>query len=63
MRRLAKFIVYATEKHEGQVRKGSGAPYIVHPLSVMMRLVDYGIKDDTILAFLFLSIEKEEEKT
>lgn len=50
MRRLAQFIVYSMDKHREQVRKGSGAPYIVHPLSVMMRLVDHGVKDEVILA-------------
>lgn len=29
-----KAIVFATEKHAGQFRKGSGLPYITHPLSV-----------------------------
>ncbi len=29
-----KAIIFATEKHEGQMRKGSGLPYITHPLTV-----------------------------
>lgn len=29
-----KALCYATEKHSGQVRKGSNTPYIVHPVEV-----------------------------
>jgi (p)ppGpp synthase/HD superfamily hydrolase len=35
---LEKAIIFATEKHSGQVRKGNGMPYILHPLSVMVTL-------------------------
>lgn len=38
---LEKAIVYATEKHKGQVRKGDGRPYILHPLSVLIKLNKY----------------------
>jgi GTP pyrophosphokinase len=31
-------IIFATEKHKGQVRKGDGRPYILHPISVLIRL-------------------------
>lgn len=31
---IKKAIAYATEKHASQVRKGSGLPYIIHPLEV-----------------------------
>ena len=27
-------LVYATLKHHGQIRKGSGLPYIIHPMAV-----------------------------
>lgn len=32
---LNKAIIFAVEKHTGQVRKGTDLPYIVHPLEVM----------------------------
>ena len=40
---------FAALAHAGQVRKGSHAPYITHPLAVMNVLVDLGIRDATIL--------------
>lgn len=43
---------YATHKHEGQKRESSGVPYIVHPVSVALILLDYGIDADTICAAL-----------
>lgn len=38
MNLLSKAIILATAVHDGQYRKGSGLPYITHPLSVMTRL-------------------------
>lgn len=38
---LEKAIIFATEKHNGQIRKGDGRPYILHPLSVMQHLYKY----------------------
>jgi len=35
-RLLERAIIYATEKHKGQIRKGDGKPYILHPIGVMM---------------------------
>jgi (p)ppGpp synthase/HD superfamily hydrolase len=35
---LEKAILFATQKHSGQVRKGDKRPYILHPLSVMTTL-------------------------
>ena len=32
---LNEAIIFAVEKHAGQVRKGTNLPYIVHPLEVM----------------------------
>ena len=40
---LEKAIIFATEKHKSQVRKGNGRPYILHPLSVLITLLS--IKD------------------
>lgn len=31
---IEKAIMFATQAHEGQVRKGTDRPYIVHPLEV-----------------------------
>jgi (p)ppGpp synthase/HD superfamily hydrolase len=34
-----KAITFATKAHQGQFRKGDGRPYILHPLSVMTRIM------------------------
>lgn len=46
---LERAIDYATEMHEGQLRK-SGAPYITHPLHVAALLIEWGMDIDTIVA-------------
>lgn len=46
---LERAITYATEMHEGQLRK-SGEPYITHPLRVAHFLVEWGMDIDTIIA-------------
>ena len=38
---LERAIIFATEKHNGQIRKGNNSPYILHPLSVMQHLYNY----------------------
>ncbi len=44
-------VAYAAEKHEGQKRKYSGIPYIAHPISVILILLEEGnVKDHFILA-------------
>lgn len=37
-RLFAEAIQFATLKHMGQYRKGNGHPYIVHPMSVMLKV-------------------------
>ena len=46
---LEKAIHYATDKHDGQLRK-SGEPYITHPLQVAAMLVDWGMDIDSVIA-------------
>ena len=36
---LEKAIIFGTEKHAGQVRKGNNTPYILHPLRLLTHLV------------------------
>jgi len=40
---LSEAINYATVMHDGQYRKGSGDPYIVHPLRVMAAVEDHPV--------------------
>lgn len=44
---------FARKKHERQFRK-SGAPYIVHPLTMACDALGLGIKDDNIIATILL---------
>ena len=46
---LSLAIDYATEKHDGQLRK-SGEPYITHPLHVASFIVEWGMDIDTVIA-------------
>ena len=46
MKQLDKAIQFATKAHEGQIRKYTGEPYIVHPLAVMeiVKTVDHTVE-------------------
>lgn len=46
---LEHAIDVASAAHKGQKRK-SGEPYIIHPLSVAVTLIDWGMDIDTVLA-------------
>lgn len=46
---LTLAIDYATEKHEGQLRK-SGKPYITHPLAVAHTLITWDMDIDSVIA-------------
>lgn len=37
-KQLEQAIIFASEKHQGQVRKGDKRPYILHPMSVMLKI-------------------------
>jgi len=41
---IEKAIAFATEAHEGQVRKYTGLPYIIHPLAVASKVAE--VTDD-----------------
>ena len=47
---IQKAIVFATQKHEGQKRKGTDIPYIVHPMEVMQILTDMNCEEAVIIA-------------
>ncbi|NNE44711.1 MAG: HD domain-containing protein [Gemmatimonadetes bacterium] len=50
--RIEDAITAATRYHAGQTRKGSGAPYVLHPLAVAALVADAGGDEDTIIAAL-----------
>lgn len=43
-------LCFATNAHSGQFRKSTQIPYIVHPVSVMQHLIQYGASDDAVAA-------------
>jgi metal dependent phosphohydrolase len=47
---IQKAIIFATKKHEGQKRKGTDIPYIVHPMEVMQILTAMDCSQDVIIA-------------
>ena len=54
---------FAREAHEGQERKGDGAPYINHPVELARLLHAAGHDDDEILAAAFLHDTVEDTDT
>ena len=47
---IQKAIVFATQKHEGQTRKGTDIPYIVHPMEVMHILTELQCTQEIVIA-------------
>lgn len=43
-------IIFATQAHEGQFRKGTKIPYIIHPMEVMQILTENGCDETVIVA-------------
>ena len=49
-KRLNEAIIFATERHSEQVRKGSELPYILHPLEVLQILYSMRAETDIMIA-------------
>lgn len=45
---LDDIILFAAKVHAGQTRKETGIPYIVHPLNVLWKIADWGIRDKNL---------------
>ena len=50
--RFEKALIYATQLHAEQQRKGSGVPYIAHLLAVASIVLEYGGNEDEAIAGL-----------
>ncbi|MEB3339434.1 HD domain-containing protein [Okeania sp.] len=62
--RFTQALVYATELHAHQIRKGSKIPYISHLLGVASIALEYGAdEDEAIAALLHDSIEDQGGET
>lgn len=61
--RLAEAFAYALEAHRKQYRKGSGVPYISHPMGVASLVLEYGgTENQAIAGFLHDVVEDCGEK-
>ena len=56
-------IVFATEAHEGQVRKYSGFPYITHPISVAFIIASVTNDQDMMAAGLLHDVLEDTDRT
>lgn len=54
---------FAARAHAGQKRKGTDVPYIVHPVGVMLALVQAGEADPELLAAALLHDTVEDTRT
>lgn len=59
----AGVLEFATKAHEGQVRKYSGQPYIVHPIEVATIVKDFGGSQDQIDAALLHDVVEDTDVT
>lgn len=50
--RFTEALLWATELHQQQIRKGSGIPYIAHLLGVTSEALEYGATEDEAIAAL-----------
>ena len=61
---VERALAFAVEAHRGQVRKGSGVPYVFHTVDVAKRLGDAGVRDeDVIVAGLLHDVVEDTEVT
>lgn len=56
---LEKAVRFAFEKHEGQVRKGTELPYIVHPMEVMKLLNEMDADENLLIAGLLHDVVED----
>jgi GTP pyrophosphokinase len=61
--RFAEALGYSCEKHNGQIRKGNGSPYITHPLAVASLVGEYGGDEDQAIAALLHDLLEDCEVT
>ena len=62
-RTLNKAIHFATDRHAGQLRKGSSTPYIRHPLEVLTILASLDADPDLLIAGLLHDTVEDTDTT
>jgi GTP pyrophosphokinase len=50
--RFTDALIFASQLHANQTRKGSGVPYVAHLLGVASIALDYGASEDEAIAAL-----------
>jgi len=61
MEEVFRAVEWATRAHRGQVRKGSGAPYIIHPLGVARILIEHQSAQEIVIAGLLHDVVEDTE--
>jgi (p)ppGpp synthase/HD superfamily hydrolase len=61
--RFERALRLAASGHAGQVRKGSGVPYIQHPMGVALILARAGFDEDVVIAGLLHDLVEDTEVT
>lgn len=61
--RFQDALVLAVQTHDGQVRKGSGNPYVCHPLQVCGIALEHGADEDQAIAALLHDILEDTHHT
>jgi (p)ppGpp synthase/HD superfamily hydrolase len=57
--RFEQALLYATQKHSSQVKKGTGVPYISHLLGVASLTLDAGADEDVAIAALLHDVVED----
>jgi (p)ppGpp synthase/HD superfamily hydrolase len=57
--RFADAATFACEQHHGQRRKGSGAPYVTHPMAVASLVAEFGGDEDQAIAALLHDVMED----
>jgi (p)ppGpp synthase/HD superfamily hydrolase len=58
-KRLARAVAWSAELHDGQVRAGSGTPYVAHPLGVAALVLDHGGTEAEAIAALLHDVVED----
>lgn len=61
--RVYKAVRFATSAHGRQARKGTGIPYIVHPINVARLLSTVGCEKDVVIAGMLHDIIEDTDRT
>jgi (p)ppGpp synthase/HD superfamily hydrolase len=61
MEEIFRAVEWAAKAHRGQVRKGSGVPYIIHPLGVARILIEHQCAEKIAIAGLLHDVVEDTE--